>query len=38
MCGVGAGAGQLVGGGLEVVGGRVRDRETVAGKGEGGGG
>jgi hypothetical protein len=36
MCGVGAGAGQLVGGGLEVTGGRVREREVVAGKGEGG--
>jgi hypothetical protein len=33
MCGVGDGAGQLVGGGLDVAGGRVREREA-AGKGE----
>jgi hypothetical protein len=37
MCGVGARAGQLVDGGLEVASGRVRDREMAAGKGEGGG-
>jgi hypothetical protein len=38
MCRVGAGAGQLVGGGLELAGGRVREREAAAGKGAGGGG